>query len=199
MLNRKDEIGYTIEETLQQFERMTYQIYHRYFQGSLLEMDDFISEGNLGILRAYETYDAKKGALSTHVYNFIYGYMRNYQRNNRSVVSGCKGMTKKELEEKQLLVLPEQILSFNQEGLEIHPSTSGGYHTCERLPFEDYLSDSDLDIVTKYFGFDCEQMTMKEIASLYGCTRSAIGKRLQRIIEKLRKVEGIEDYYENIA
>lgn len=69
-----------------------------------------------------------------------------------------------------------------------------------RKLLKDILPDREYDVIKKRFGFDCEPMTLEEIAHLYGLTRERIrqieGKAIKRIrqFHNLNKIQDFREY-----
>lgn len=68
-----------------------------------LDVLDIIQEGNLGLIRAIETYDPEQGALTSYAYDWIYQYIDRAIKDKNTTIRTSVNLQEKKLKYKKLI------------------------------------------------------------------------------------------------
>lgn len=150
-------------------------------------MDDLVQEGNIGLLKAIEHYDPKKGTrFATYAVWWIRAYIQRYLQDNRSQVRGGES----------------QRMSMNDLSLDMTIDDEGEVSHLERLvdekadPERDYLgTEHDRDVrealsrIKKRLGDLGWDILQERLTQDSPRTLEEIGKRWGVSRERVRQVE----------
>ena len=163
------------------------------YKGKGLSMDDLISEGNLGLMKAAGKFDASKG---TRFVNYAVVYVRQFIEKAIDQQTG-------------LYTVPKDVkneMAARQQSMPLSVDAPLGHRTNMSLdaPFADERIHSEaiedaiefalgsLDkresrVVNAYFGIDQEHETMAEIAEDMDLKRERVRQIRDKAVRKLRK------------
>jgi RNA polymerase sigma factor (sigma-70 family) len=188
------------EELLLMNQRLIYKIANRYTSANV-DIDDLIQSGNLGFLRAIETYDSTRGSkLSTHAYKIVTQYIVEELINTR-MIHVSPYVYKRYKKNDRLYDLPRIYL-----GLDSSRDGSGktklDYVIDENNPETLYfirskksairnalsiLASREQKIIEYHYGFKCDkEYTLEEIAQCFKLSKSRIHKIIRKSLNKLR-------------
>lgn len=134
----------------------------RSYQGKGLSMDDLISEGNLGLMKAAAKYDARRGI------RFV-NYAVVFVRQN----------IEKALERES----DEQRMESSQE------PQSRPVDEKKEAVFEDalvLLNEREQQVIRLYYGLQCDALTMAEIGEKMGLKRERVRQIRDRALRRLK-------------
>ena len=134
----------------------------RSYQGKGLSMDDLISEGNLGLMKAAAKYDARRGI------RFV-NYAVVFVRQN----------IEKALERES----DEQRMESSQE------PQSRPVDEKKEAVFEDalvLLNEREQQVIRLYYGLQCDTLTMAEIGEKMGLKRERVRQIRDRALRRLK-------------
>ena len=154
------------------------------------DMEDLISIGTIGLIKAIESFDSSKGKLSTYasrcIDNELLMLLRFKKKTSREISLYDPIGTDKEGNEISLLDVT------GSEQSDVLTKVEDAQHL-EKLPslIEERLNDRErLIIVLRYGLLSGEEMTQRSIAKKLGISRSYVSRIEKRALEKLR--EGYE-------
>ena len=154
------------------------------------DMEDLISIGTIGLIKAIESFDSSKGKLSTYasrcIDNELLMLLRFKKKTSREISLYDPIGTDKEGNEISLLDVT------GSEQSDVLTKVEDGQHL-EKLPslIEERLNDRErLIIVLRYGLLSGEEMTQRSIGKKLGISRSYVSRIEKRALEKLR--EGYE-------
>ncbi len=151
------------------------------------EMEDMISIGTIGLIKAIDSFDAGKGKLSTYasrcIDNELLMFLRAKKKTSREVSLYEPIGTDREGNEINLLDIIEQDQVDVIDRMEAEDKLS-------RLSglIHDRLSDREREIITLRYGLTSEyEVTQREIGRKLGISRSYVSRIEKRALEKLRE------------
>ena len=154
------------------------------------DMEDLISIGTIGLIKAIESFDSSKGKLSTYasrcIDNELLMLLRFKKKTSREISLYDPIRTDKEGNEISLLDVT------GSEQSDVLTKVEDAQHL-EKLPslIEERLNDRErLIIVLRYGLLSGEEMTQRSIGKKLGISRSYVSRIEKRALEKLR--EGYE-------
>ena len=154
------------------------------------DMEDLISIGTIGLIKAIESFDSSKGKLSTYasrcIDNELLMLLRFKKKTSREISLYDPIGTDKEGNEISLLDVT------GSEQSDVLTKVEDAQHL-EKLPslIEERLNDRErLIIVLRYGLLSGEEMTQRSIGKKLGISRSYVSRIEKRALEKLR--EGYE-------
>ena len=154
------------------------------------DMEDLISIGTIGLIKAIESFDSSKGKLSTYasrcIDNELLMLLRFKKKTSREISLYDPIGTDKEGNEISLLDVT------GSEQSDVLTKVEDAQHL-EKLPslIEERLNDRErLIIVLRYGLLSGEEMTQRSICKKLGISRSYVSRIEKRALEKLR--EGYE-------
>ena len=154
------------------------------------DMEDLISIGTIGLIKAIESFDSSKGKLSTYasrcIDNELFMLLRFKKKTSREISLYDPIGTDKEGNEISLLDVT------GSEQSDVLTKVEDAQHL-EKLPslIEERLNDRErLIIVLRYGLLSGEEMTQRSIGKKLGISRSYVSRIEKRALEKLR--EGYE-------
>ena len=154
------------------------------------DMEDLISIGTIGLIKAIESFDSSKGKLSTYasrcIDNELLMLLRFKKKTSREISMYDPIGTDKEGNEISLLDVT------GSEQSDVLTKVEDAQHL-EKLPslIEERLNDRErLIIVLRYGLLSGEEMTQRSIGKKLGISRSYVSRIEKRALEKLR--EGYE-------
>ena len=150
------------------------------------EMEDLISIGTIGLIKAIDSFDAGKGKLSTYasrcIDNELLMFLRAKKKTSREVSLYEPIGTDREGNEINLLDIIEQDQIDVIDRMEAEDKLS-------RLSglIHDRLSDREREIITLRYGLTSErEVTQREIGRKLGISRSYVSRIEKRALEKLK-------------
>ena len=150
------------------------------------EMEDMISIGTIGLIKAIDSFDAGKGKLSTYasrcIDNELLMFLRAKKKTSREVSLYEPIGTDREGNEINLLDIIEQDQVDVIDRMEAEDKLS-------RLSglIHDALSDREREIITLRYGLTNEyEVTQREIGRKLGISRSYVSRIEKRALEKLK-------------
>ncbi|MCM1432309.1 MAG: RNA polymerase sporulation sigma factor SigK [Muribaculaceae bacterium] len=151
------------------------------------EMEDMISIGTIGLIKAIDSFDSGKGKLSTYasrcIDNELLMFLRARKKTSREVSLYEPIGTDREGNEINLLDIIEQDQIDVIDRMEAEDKLS-------RLSglIHDKLSDREREIITLRYGLTNEyEVTQREIGRKLGISRSYVSRIEKRALEKLRE------------
>ena len=154
------------------------------------DMEDLISIGTIGLIKAIESFDSSKGKLSTYasrcIDNELLMLLRFKKKTSREISLYDPIGTDKEGNEISLLDVT------GSEQSDVLTKVEDAQHL-EKLPslIEERLNDRErLIIVLRYGLLSGEEMTQRSMGKKLGISRSYVSRIEKRALEKLR--EGYE-------
>lgn len=158
------------------------------YQGSDYENEDLLSVGTIGLIKAVNTFDAKKGSrLATYaakcVENEILMLFRAGRKYSREVSIYDPIGTDKDGETVSLLDVLEAEGRGALEQVILKQDVKKLYEAFNRD-----LKDTEKTVIRMRYGlFGSKEHTQREIAGLLGISRSYVSRIEKRAIEKLRE------------
>ncbi len=151
------------------------------------EMEDMISIGTIGLIKAIDSFDAGKGKLSTYasrcIDNELLMFLRAKKKTSREVSLYEPIGTDREGNEINLLDVIEQ----DQDDVIDRMETADKLGRLAGL-IHDTLSDREKEIITLRYGLSNErEVTQREIGRKLGISRSYVSRIEKRALEKLRE------------
>lgn len=150
------------------------------------EMEDMLSIGTIGLIKAIDSFDAGKGKLSTYasrcIDNELLMFLRAKKKTSREVSLYEPIGTDREGNEINLLDIIEQDQVDVIDRMEAEDKLS-------RLSglIHDTLSDREREIISLRYGLTNEyEVTQREIGRKLGISRSYVSRIEKRALEKLK-------------
>lgn len=151
------------------------------------DMEDLISIGCIGLIKAVDTFDAGKGRLATYacrcIDNELLMFIRSKKKTSREVSYFEPIGQDKEGNEIHLVDVIEQQQPDIVEGLEHE-------RNCKKLfsLLQECLTDREREILILRYGLNGRQeATQSEIGALLGISRSYVSRIEKRALQKLRQ------------
>ncbi len=150
------------------------------------EMEDLISIGTIGLIKAIDSFDSSKGKLSTYasrcIDNELLMMLRAKKKTSREVSLYEPIGTDREGNEISLLDIIEQEQLDIVARIEVQKQLG-------RLPdlIEVRLNDREKEIIRLRYGLaDGHEVTQREIGRILGISRSYVSRIEKKALEKLR-------------
>ena len=151
------------------------------------DMEDLISIGCIGLIKAVDTFDAGKGRLATYacrcIDNELLMFIRSKKKTSREVSYFEPIGQDKEGNEIHLVDVIEQQQPDIVEGLEHE-------RNCKKLfsLLQECLTDREREILILRYGLNGRQeATQSEIGALLGISRSYVSRIEKKALQKLRQ------------
>ena len=149
------------------------------------DMEDLISIGCIGLIKAIDTFDVNKGRLATYacrcIDNEILMMLRNKKKTSREVSLYEPIGQDKEGNEIHLLDILEQDQKDIVEDMELQSTIKRlmeGLHSC--------LSVREREIIILRYGLaGLSEMTQNEIGQIFGISRSYVSRIEKKALQKL--------------
>lgn len=156
------------------------------------DMEDLISIGTIGLIKAIDSFDAGKGKLSTYasrcIDNELLMLLRAKKKTSREVSLYEPIGTDREGNEISLLDVIEQDQVDVIDRMEVEDKL----HRLKGL-INDRLSDREREIILMRYGLlSGQEITQREIGHRLGISRSYVSRIEKRALEKLK--EGYETF-----
>lgn len=151
------------------------------------EMDDLISTGSLGLLKAVKTFDINKGRFATYacrcIDNELLMLLRSKKKTSREVSLFDPIGQDKEGNEIQLMDVIEQKNPDIVESMELENNTRIMYGL-----LRDVLTDRERKIIIMRYGLcGFREHTQNEIGEILGISRSYVSRIEKKALQKMRK------------
>ena len=150
------------------------------------DMEDLISTGTIGLIKAIDSFDAGKGKLSTYasrcIENELLMFFRSKKKTSREVSLYEPIGTDREGNEINLLDIIEQEQPDVVEQMETEARL-------KRLPglLKERLDEREKEILVMRYGLtDDKEITQREIGKNMGISRSYVSRIEKKALEKLR-------------
>lgn len=159
----------------------------RKYQNVNEDMEDLISIGTIGLIKAISSFDAGKGKLSTYasrcIDNELLMLLRSRKKNAREVSLFEPIGTDKEGNEINLLDIMEQEQTDVVDQLEL----SGNIKKMSRL-IREVLNEREREIIYLRYGLlTGREVTQREIGEMLNISRSYVSRIEKRALMKLRE------------
>lgn len=151
------------------------------------EIDDLISIGTIGLIKAIDTFDAEKGIrLATYasrcIENELLMMLRNGKKQSKDVYLYEPIGADKEGNEINLLDIIESVDEDVVETMELSDNVKKLYEY-----LDDILSVREKQIIIMRYGLHGdEEITQREIADMLGISRSYVSRIEKKALKKLR-------------
>ena len=150
------------------------------------DMEDLISIGTIGLIKAIDSFDAGKGKLSTYasrcIDNELLMLLRTKKKTSREVSLYEPIGTDREGNEIHLLDVIEQEQIDVVDKLEVEDKMS---HLTDMI--HEKLNDREQEIIMLRYGLpDREEITQREIGRKLGISRSYVSRIEKKALEKLK-------------
>ncbi len=159
----------------------------RKYQSSGEELEDLISIGCIGLIKAIDTFEMGKGALATYICrcvdNEILMFFRSKRKKTREVsLFEAIGQDKEGNEIYLMDVVSGQPEEVEKE-LERKEDVKKLY-----MLMENYLSDREREILILRYGlFGQKELTQTKVGELFGISRSYVSRIEKKTIQKLKE------------
>jgi len=162
----------------------------RKYQNADEDMEDLISIGTIGLIKAIASFDAGKGKLSTYasrcIDNELLMLLRSKKKSGREISLYEPIGTDKEGNEISFLDIIEQEQPDVTERMELHENIKK-----VSLLLNEVLSEREREIICLRYGLVTgEEVTQREIGALLHISRSYVSRIEKRALQKLK--EGFE-------
>lgn len=156
------------------------------YQNTGEEMEDLISIGTIGLIKAIDSFDAGKGHLATYacrcIDNELLMMLRTKKKSSREVSLYEPIGTDKEGNEINLLDVLEQPWPDVVEQMDLNANLKKMYEAIERL-----LSQREKQILVMRYGLAGREFTQQEVGDLLGISRSYVSRIEKKTLNKLKK------------
>lgn len=151
------------------------------------DMEDLISIGTVGLIKAVNTFDSEKGKLVTYaarcIENELLMRLRAKRKSSKEVSLYEPIGTDKEGNEINLLDIIEQEQTDIVERMENETNLGKLVSIMNRV-----LNEREKEIITMRYGLITgEEITQREIGKKYGISRSYVSRIEKKALEKMRK------------
>lgn len=156
------------------------------YQNAEEEMDDLLSVGCIGLIKAIDSFDAEKGRLATYacrcIDNELLMMLRGKKKYSREVSLFESIGQDKEGNEIRLLDIIEQPVFDVVESMELQDNIKKlGKH------MKECLTDREWKIIVMRYGLGRNrEMTQNEIGEIFGISRSYVSRIEKKALEKLK-------------
>ena len=207
--------GITVEDALKRYEPMVHRFVNTAHTNHVCSKEDLAQEGRMAIVIAFNNFDPSKGAsLTTWTYHMIKDAILEYQKQHLSILSGgayLQSVLRKAGQDASV----EEIMEF---GVSKKTALAAAYvkdsfssvdydelativgdsgierNALEFLDWESYLTKDEAFAVGSFYGFNGPRMTMQQIGEKLCRSRKSVSYMLNKAINKLKKIPGIEEY-----
>lgn len=207
--------GITLEEAMVKYEPMVHRFANAARTNHVCSKEDLCQEGRMAIVIAFQNFDPSKGAsLTTWTYHMVKDAILEYQKQHLSVLSGgayLQSILRKAGQDASI----EEIMEF---GVSKKTALSATYikdsfstadfeelssvigddgvvsASLDSFDWRPHLNDAEAFAIGNFFGFNGPRMTMQEIGEAMGKSRKAVSYMINKAINKLKRVDGIEEY-----
>lgn len=180
------------------------------YQGNGLELEDLISEGNIGLLIAVDKFEPEKGYkfISYAVWWIRQSIMKAINDKSRAVRIPANKIKDAELYEIDVCSLDtpvgeEEDSSFGdfiQSDLNIEEGVMDKALTESINNILSQFSERERDVIIKRYGLnDQKALSLKEVGDLYGLTKERIRQIEKKMITNLSKISEVKDLQAYIA
>ena len=155
------------------------------YQSTPEDMEDFISVGIIGLMKAIDSFDAGRGRLATYacrcIDNELLMMLRAKKKTAREVSLFEPIGTDKEGNEIQIY-----DLCTEKDDVELHLEKRETYEELKKA-MDKVLDDREREIIKMRYGmFGVEEKTQQEVGKVYGISRSYVSRIEKRALQKLR-------------
>ncbi|MBQ7359720.1 MAG: RNA polymerase sporulation sigma factor SigK [Lachnospiraceae bacterium] len=156
------------------------------YQNTGEDMEDLISIGTIGLIKAIDTFDAGKGHLATYacrcIDNELLMMLRAKKKSSREVSLYEPIGTDKEGNEINLLDVLEQPWPDVVEQMDLNANLKKMFELIERL-----LSEREKQILVMRYGLAGREYTQQEVGDALGISRSYVSRIEKKTLGKLKK------------
>lgn len=164
----------------------------RQYQGKGVSMEDLVSEGNIGLIKAASKFDASRGL---RFVNYAVVFIRQQiektlkQESAESRLEGTKDGATRSIDAPLGSKANVSLLSVlvNADA----PFADERVHSRVVAESAEYaigcLNDRELKVISAFFGFEAESMTMQEIADEMGLRRERVRQIRNTAVRRMRK------------
>ena len=156
------------------------------YQNTGEDMEDLISIGTIGLIKAIDTFDAGKGHLATYacrcIDNELLMMLRSKKKSSREVSLYEPIGTDKEGNEINLLDVLEQPWPDVVEQMDLNANLKKMFELIERI-----LSDREKQILVMRYGLAGREYTQQEVGDALGISRSYVSRIEKKTLGKLKK------------
>lgn len=151
------------------------------------DMEDLISTGCIGLIKAVETFDAGKGRLATYacrcIDNELLMLLRSKRKSAREVSLFEPIGQDKEGNEIRLVDVIEEQQTDAVDAMELRDNIRKLF-----VLIEECLTDREREIIRLRYGLGgVKAVTQNEIGEMYGISRSYVSRIEKRALSKLKK------------
>lgn len=151
------------------------------------EMEDYISVGIIGLMKAIDSFDAGRGRLATYacrcIDNELLMMLRAKKKSAREVSLYEPVGTDKEGNEIQIY-----DLCTEKDDVELTLEKRETYEEL-RIAMDSVLEEREREVLIKRYGlFGTIEHTQQEVGEIYGISRSYVSRIEKRALQKLRAV-----------
>lgn len=151
------------------------------------EMDDLVSVGTIGLIKAVDNFEESKGRLATYaarcIDNEILMMLRSEKKKMREISLFEPVGTDKDGNDVTLIDKVEISEKEVYEKCELRQNVIKLYKIIDKV-----LNDMEKDIICSRYGlYGKDVLTQKQLAQKYDISRSYVSRLEKRAIEKLRK------------
>lgn len=163
------------------------------YAGSDFEMDDLISTGTVGLIKAVRCFDIEKGSkfatfAAKCIDNEILMMLRNDKKRQKDVSIFEPIGTDKEGNEISLF----EIIEASECDVELYAEKKDDIIRL-RNSFNSILNDRERQIIALRYGLlGGRELTQREISAMFGISRSYVSRIEKRALEKLKENIGYE-------
>lgn len=155
------------------------------YQSTPEDMEDFISVGIIGLMKAIDSFDAGRGRLATYacrcIDNELLMMLRAKKKTAREVSLYEPVGTDKEGNEIQIY-----DLCTEKDDVELSLEKRETYEEL-RKAMKEVLDEREREIIVMRYGmFGTEEKTQQEVGKKYGISRSYVSRIEKRALQKLR-------------
>ncbi len=181
-----EEAAYAKRVLIERNLRLVAHIVKKY-QNHEEDMDDFISIGSIGLIKAVNTFEEGKGRLATYacrcIENELLMYLRGKKKNSREVSLFEPIGQDKEGNEIHLVDVIEQTQPDIVDELELQANI-------KRLAglLETQITEREREILVMRYGLDGKKaLTQNEIGEMLGISRSYVSRIEKKALQKLKR------------
>ena len=168
--------------------RLVPHIVKKYIGTTIVESDDMISVGSIGLIKAVDTFDYHKGIkLATYASKCIDNEILMLIRVNKKHKDVISIDSPLSVDKSGNEILLSDTLAVDDEEVEDQVNTNFVIDKIQKV-IDTKLSPREKEIITKRFGMDGEKpLTQKEIASKVGISRSYVSRIENKSLKVIKK------------
>ena len=158
----------------------------RQYRSDILNTDDLVSEGAIGLMKAAEKFDAERGKPFV---TFAAPYIRrsieaaiNKVNTDTDVRSTDESLPVGSRNNYTLLNVLEDVNAEKADAIVEEESLND-----DMLKYIDVLNNRELEVVSRYYGLKGWRQTMAEIAEDMGLKRERVRQERDKAVRKLRR------------